>query len=60
MKEVKTGGLLVILINKSRTAENTLEKSFQDSKINWKFIEDKYIDYPDFNAIFKMYVIKKE
>jgi 2-polyprenyl-3-methyl-5-hydroxy-6-metoxy-1,4-benzoquinol methylase len=60
MKEVKTNGLLIILMNKSKSGENSLEKVFNDSKLVWNVIEDKYTDYPDFNAIFRMYAVEKK
>jgi hypothetical protein len=60
MKEVKMNGLIIIFMNKSKSGEDSLEKVFNGSKLVWNIIEDKYIDYPDFNAIFRMYAVEKK
>lgn len=41
MKEIKSNGILCILINKSKHTESVLEKVFKDSETKWKVIEER-------------------
>lgn len=59
MNDIKLDGILCIIINKSKNAEAVLKKVFKNSDINWEVIEDKYVDYPDFNTKFRMFIVKK-
>ena len=44
---------------KKVNALDKIIKVFKYSNIKWKVIEDKYVDYPEFNAKFRMFIIKK-
>jgi 2-polyprenyl-3-methyl-5-hydroxy-6-metoxy-1,4-benzoquinol methylase len=59
MNQLKVGGLLCIIVSKSKTAESTLEDILTDSVITWNTLVDKYIDYPEMKSKFRIFVLKK-
>ena len=58
MHQMKVGGLLCILVSKSKITESTLEKILADSVINWKTLVSKYIEYPEKKSKIRMFVLK--
>ncbi len=60
MKKMRINALLCIVVNKSKTTEPVLEKIFKDSPIKWEILVDKYVNYPEYNAQFRMYATKKK
>ncbi len=59
MYEMRSGALLCIFVNKSKTTEPILEKVIQESELNWEITVDKYIEYPEKNAVYRMIIIRK-
>jgi 2-polyprenyl-3-methyl-5-hydroxy-6-metoxy-1,4-benzoquinol methylase len=60
MNEMRVGGLLCVLIWKSKKIENELENVLRKSITEWKTVLDKYINYPDKNMEMRMVAIIKK
>lgn len=59
MSELRTGGLLCVVVSKSKNTEAQLNKVFDKSKIKWDCLFDGYIDYPEKNHQMRMIVKRK-
>ena len=58
--ELVFGGLLCIVVSKSKRIEKELSRVFNKSESNWVSVFDEYIDYPDKRITMKMIVSRKE
>ncbi len=56
--EVKSGVIVCILINKSVKSESILNLVFKDINDRIKILKDSYIEYPDFNSIYRMVTLE--
>lgn len=60
MGELVFGGLLCIVVSKSKRIERELSEVFDESEFNWVFLFDDYIDYPNKGIKMRMIVSRKE
>ena len=60
MNELRFGGLLCIVVSKSKRIEKELMRVFSISKRIWAILFDDYIDYPDKQIEMRMFVLRKE
>ena len=60
MDELLFGGLLCIVVSKSRRIEKELSGVFNKSGLNWVSLFDEYVDYPDKRIKMRMIVSRKE
>ena len=60
MNEMRVGATLCIFVNKSKTTEPILESIFESESDLWNILEDKYIRYPKMNALYRMFILRKE
>ena len=60
MRELRSGGLLCIVVSKSRRIERELMVIFEISGLCWVSLFDDYIDYPDKKIEMRMIVSRKE
>jgi 2-polyprenyl-3-methyl-5-hydroxy-6-metoxy-1,4-benzoquinol methylase len=60
MDELRLGGLLFVIVSKSKRIESELMKVFQKSDVIWANLFDDYVDYPDKQIEMRMIVSKKD
>ncbi|MGY5853437.1 MAG: methyltransferase domain-containing protein [Candidatus Thorarchaeota archaeon] len=60
MNEMKVGAALCIFVSKSKVTEPILESIFENKPELWSIMEDKYIQYPKMNSLYRMLIIRKE
>jgi hypothetical protein len=60
MDELSFGGLLCIIVSKSKRIEKELLGVFNKSEFNWVSLFDDYIDYHDKKIEMRMIVSRKE
>jgi len=60
LKELKTDGLLCICLPKGKSRESILKKLYIESGIKYKILFDDYVNYPEADAEYLMYIVKKE
>jgi SAM-dependent methyltransferase len=60
MGELRSGGLLCIVVSRSKRIEKELMKVFRVSEFYWVSLYDDYIDYPDKQIEMRMIISKKE
>ena len=60
MGELVFGGLICIIISKSKRIEKELSDVFNESEFNWVSLFDEYVDYPDKRIKMRMIVSRKE
>jgi tellurite methyltransferase len=59
MDELRVGGLLCIVVSKSKRIEKELSEIFNKSGLGWVSLFDDYIDYPDNQFKMRMIVSRK-
>jgi 2-polyprenyl-3-methyl-5-hydroxy-6-metoxy-1,4-benzoquinol methylase len=59
MHELKSGGILSIFVNKSKTTEPILKKIFEKSEMKWETLVSKYIKYPKMDSLYRMFIVRK-
>lgn len=59
IEEIKSGGVICNFMQKSSKREKLLKSTIQESGESFEILLDGYTDYPEYNAEFHMYVIKK-
>lgn len=55
--ELKAGGVLAVFIPQGKKREAHLKRIL--TKFEWEVLADRYAEYPDFNARYYMYIVKK-
>jgi SAM-dependent methyltransferase len=60
MGELRSGGLLCIVVSRSRRIEKELMKVFRVSEFCWVPLFDGYIDYPDKQIEMRMIILKNK
>jgi SAM-dependent methyltransferase len=60
MGELRFGGLLCIMVSKSKRVERELMRVFRISEFCWVSLMDDYVDYPDKQIEMRMIVSKKK
>ncbi|MGA9467849.1 MAG: methyltransferase type 11, partial [Exiguobacterium marinum] len=57
--ELKNGGVLAIFMQQGQKREAYLKRVLDELEIDWEILADRYTDYPEFNARYHMYILKK-
>lgn len=57
--ELKNGGVLAIFMQQGQKREAYLKRVLDELEIDWEILADRYTDYPEFNARYHMYIMKK-
>jgi tellurite methyltransferase len=60
MNEMRIGAVLCILVNKSKTTEPVLESIVDDVRESWNLLQDKYVQFPKMNSLYRMIIVQKE
>jgi hypothetical protein len=60
MDELRVGGLLCVVVSKSKRIEQDLMGVFIKSEFTWVSLFDDYIDYPEKQIEMRMIVSRKE
>ncbi len=59
MEETKSGGLICNFMQKGNKREKELKRIIKESGVSFEVLRDGYTDYPEYDAKFHMFVIKK-
>lgn len=59
IEEIKPGGVICIFMQKGSKREKQLKNAIQESGVFYEVLLDGYTDYPEYDAEFHVYVIKK-
>lgn len=59
MDELRFGGLMCIVVSKSKRIEKELSEVINKSRLDWVSLFDEYIDYPDKQIKMRMIVSRK-
>ena len=59
IEEIKPGGLICNFIQKGNKREKELKRIIKESGVTFEVLLDGYTDYPEYDAEFHMYIIKK-
>lgn len=59
MEEIKPGGLVCNFMQKGNEREEKLKSIIKESGVPFEILLDGYTDYPEFDAEFHMYIIRK-
>lgn len=59
LEEIKPGGLVCNFMQKGNKREKELKSIINESGLSFEVLLDGYTDYPEYDAEFHMYVIKK-
>ncbi|MCA0972226.1 methyltransferase domain-containing protein [Halobacillus litoralis] len=57
--DLKGDGVLAIFMIKGEQRENQLKRVLNETRFGWEVLADRYTDYPEFDAVYHMYIIKK-
>lgn len=60
LNEIKIGGVLCVCMQKGKVRENILKNLYIKSGIEYEVLYDDYIDYPEANFEFLMFIVKKK
>ncbi len=60
LKEIKSGGVVCVCLQKGKVRENILMKLYIESGIQYEVLYNNYVDYPEANTEYLMYIVKKE
>ncbi len=60
MDSMKIGAFLCIFVSKSKTTEPILEDILKDTVDSWIIVEDRYIEYPKMNSLYRMVIAQKK
>ncbi|PFG13527.1 class I SAM-dependent methyltransferase [Bacillus sp. es.036] len=58
--ELKNGGVLAIFMMQGQKREAYLKRVLDETENEWEVLADRYTDYPEFNAHYHMYIVKKK
>jgi trans-aconitate methyltransferase len=59
MDELRSGGLLCVIVSKSKRIESELMTVFEKSEVDWVILFDEYIEYTDKNIEMRMIITRK-
>jgi len=59
IEEIKPGGLICNFMQKGPERERQLKRVIKGSGVSLEVLLDEYTNYPEYNAVFHMYVIRK-
>ncbi|NDL68833.1 class I SAM-dependent methyltransferase [Anaerotalea alkaliphila] len=59
IEEIKPGGLICNFMQKGNKREKELKRIIKESGVTFEVLLDGYTDYPEYDAEFHMYIIKK-
>jgi len=59
IEEIKPGGVICNFMQKGNKREKELKRIIKESGVSFEVLLDGYTDYPEYDAEFHMYIIKK-